>query len=58
MRLALLRTTVDWLTLSQALKYYVTQNTSFRGPLNYYRTTKIRFEEEKGECGLLVYEPT
>lgn len=37
------------LTFSQELEYYVTQNASFRGPLNYYRTTKIRFEEEKGE---------
>jgi len=35
--------------LSQELKYYIAQNGSFRGPLNYYRTTKIRFDEEKGE---------
>jgi len=34
---------------SQELKYYIAQNDSFRGPLNYYRTTKIRFDEEKGE---------
>jgi len=31
----------------EELKLYTTQNSSFRGPLNYYRTTKIRFDEEK-----------
>jgi hypothetical protein len=35
--------------LSQELKFYITQNGSFNGPLNYYRTTKIRFDEEKGK---------
>lgn len=31
----------------EELRYYITQNASFHGPLNYYRTTKIRFDEEK-----------
>lgn len=41
----------------QELKYYITQNASFRGPLNYYRTTRIRFDEEKGEptCDVKIY---
>jgi soluble epoxide hydrolase / lipid-phosphate phosphatase len=33
------------------LKYYVDQykKTGFHGPLNWYRTTKVRFEESKGK---------
>jgi len=31
----------------EELKYYMTQNASFRGSLNYYRTARIRFDEEK-----------
>ena len=52
MRLVLLRSIVFEFVgsnLSQELKYYIAQNSSFHGPLNYYRTTKIRFDEEKGE---------
>lgn len=55
MRSVPLRTTVIELKLWQELKYYITQNASFHGPLNYYRTTRIRFDEEKGKrC--LAYE--
>lgn len=33
------------------MKYYVDQykKTGFHGPLNWYRTTKVRFEESKGK---------
>lgn len=52
MRLVLLNATVIKLArlkLLQELKFYIAQNGSFCGPLNYYRTTKIRFDEEKGK---------
>jgi soluble epoxide hydrolase/lipid-phosphate phosphatase len=49
MRLVPSKTAVVEFKLSQELEYYITQNASFPGPLNYYRTSRIRFDEEKGK---------
>jgi soluble epoxide hydrolase/lipid-phosphate phosphatase len=39
------------------LKYYVDQykKTGLHGPLNWYRTTKVRFEESKGKVQSIFY---
>jgi soluble epoxide hydrolase/lipid-phosphate phosphatase len=45
------RTNIDniW---AQELNYYLSQFNSMQGPLSYYRTTELRFEEEKGTVWL------
>ena len=34
--------------VQQETEYYIQQLSNMNGPLNYYRTVKARFEEEKG----------
>jgi len=44
-----LSTSVPALTNNE-LQYVTSQLRDMNGPLSYYRTTKIRFEEEQGRC--------